>query len=103
MNTKTIDREVRALRAAVKATPGGYAQDESMNEFHRKVGALMPAWMKYLAATHLPAELAHLADLVFAKAYTDGHHAGFYEIESHYGELADFASDLAAAVLKAAK
>lgn len=87
---ETTDTAVRALPYVSYGKPGRDEYDNAYNE-------LIASFRTQLHQEYLPGFPSEVADLVWGKAYSDGHSSGFYEIENCYNDEAD----LVKSVLKA--
>ena len=64
--------------------------DEYMKKYHEEESTLLKKFRNDLAVENGLGDLPQaISDLVYAKAWEDGHSSGLYEVESHYSELAE--------------
>ena len=61
-------------------------------ECQREIDEQFKTW---LAVTYSPNMPEAADELIWDKAWADGHHAGYHEVESHYHDYAEFATAIA--------
>jgi hypothetical protein len=93
MNAEETDEAVKAI-----PYPEGWVNKE---EYHRlravyqaavgEVTGKFKAWLGDNYAGDLP---QGIRDMIWGKAWEDGHSSGYYVVEQHYGDYADFASSI---------
>jgi hypothetical protein len=94
----TIMLDTNALNAAIKAlvypTYDGTQTREELaqlrREYQEATGVLVSEWVEYLADEY-GYDLPAAQGAVYGKAWSDGHSAGYQEVENFYSELADLA------------
>lgn len=91
MNSKEADEAVRALKWVSYGKPG----HEEYKAAQRKIEADWRAYLEDEYGWDIPPTVY---GELFRRAWSDGHHAGYYEVESYYGEYADFARRVVEAV-----
>lgn len=65
---------------------------DNYNKALREITGQFRTW---LAVTYSP-NMPEAADaMIWDKAWADGHHAGFHEVETHYMDYAEFATAIA--------
>lgn len=86
---------------AVKALPypksGDYDTKEEWQAARRAYqeswGKVTQEFAEYLAATYAPWLVKQTQDMIWRKAWEDGHSSGYSEVENYYMDLASFAED----------
>lgn len=61
------------------------------NEYYAKIAELEHQWAEYLADEYASDLPAAVAAQVYIRAWSDGHSAGYNEVEGHYNTYAEFA------------
>lgn len=74
----------------IKWSMDGEGYKAALEKYHAQSKKLMDIFRQDLRDEYLPNSLLSYDDLIYSKAYEDGHSAGCSEITCHYEELVDF-------------
>jgi len=96
MNGREAEAAVKAIPYPHNATKDTRAQLKA--EYNAAVDSVVAKFRASLAKDYAYNLPAAVQDRIWSKAWDDGHHAGYSEVEGHYEELSEFAEAVAAAV-----
>lgn len=63
-------------------------------EYRKAVSEVEAKFKDWLAREYAPWLAKETQDMIWRKAWADGHAHGYWEVENHYMDLADFAEDV---------
>ena len=89
------DREVGRRRFVEKSL--------DIQEYLAETARVQAEFAEELRQEYLPDLPTEAADHVFARAWSDGHGSGYYEVENQYMDLADMVDRMLAAMVEAGK
>jgi len=76
------------------AYPSKYDRSVALTEYQNKVNALVSEWKTWLFDDYASHLNAAQQEVLYTKAYADGHSNGYREIENEFAELAELATSL---------
>lgn len=77
--------------------PHGVSREErptAMRAYNEKRGALIAQWKEWLHDVYADGFSTQAADVIYAKAWEDGHSSGYREVEMWYQELSDLVTKI---------
>lgn len=88
--------ELREALATVKY-PHGVAREErreAMKRYHDEQNALILQWKEWLQNQYADGFSTQAADVIYNKAWMEGHSDGYHNVESWYQELVEMVTQI---------